>query len=122
MVDENSSNIDPASENGKEEEDSVTSAESINTATATSTEAEVSSSSSNTKKFHVVGGAFREVANANKKLEQLKAKGYDAQIVGKNKWQLTQVAFGSYTTKEEAQTALNDIRKTIAKDAWLLVK
>ncbi len=74
------------------------------------------------KKYHIVGGAFREPANAVKKLEQLKAKGYDAQIVGKNKWQLTQVAFGSYTTKEEAQSVLNEIRRSVAKDAWLLKK
>lgn len=73
-------------------------------------------------KYHVVAGAFREPANAAKKLKQLEAKGFNASIVGKNKWQLTQVAFGSYATKEEAQTALNEIRKTEAKDAWLLVK
>ena len=73
-------------------------------------------------RYHVIAGAFREPDNAAKKLKQLEAKGYNASIVGKNKWQLTQVAFSSFATKEEAQTALNEIRKTEAKDAWLLVK
>ncbi len=73
-------------------------------------------------RYHVIGGAFRVPANATKKVSQLIAKGYNAQIVGINKWQLTQVAFGSYTTREEAQTALNKIRISEAKDAWMLVK
>ncbi len=74
------------------------------------------------KRYHIIAGAFREPANADKKVRQLKAKGYDAQKVGINKWQLTQVAFGSYTTKKEAQKILNKIRITEAKDAWMLVK
>ncbi len=83
---------------------------------------EPTSTISKDKRYHIVAGAFREPANATKKRDQLLAKGFDAQIVGKNKWQLTQVAFGSYATKAEAQAALNEIRKTTAKDAWLLFK
>ena len=75
-----------------------------------------------TKRYHIIAGAFREPANADKKVRQLKAKGYAAQKVGINKWQLTQVAFSSYTTKQEAQKALNKIRNTEAKDAWMLIK
>ena len=75
-----------------------------------------------TKRYHIIAGAFREPTNADKKVRQLKAKGYDAQKVGINKWQLTQVTFGSYTTKKEAQKALNEIRNTEAKDAWMLIK
>jgi|FLOH01.1.fsa_nt_gi nucleoid DNA-binding protein len=72
--------------------------------------------------FYVVAGAFREPLNAEKKLKELKAKGFDAAIIGKNKWQLTQVVFGSYPTKEEATKALYKIRATQDEDAWLLVK
>ncbi len=80
-------------------------------------------SSSNTNlKYHIIAGAFRDVANASKKVNQLKAKGYDAHIVGVNKWQLTQVAFSSFATKAAAQQALQSIKKKEAKDAWLLVK
>ena len=90
-------------------------------------EKQVASSETSTNKvenakYHIIAGAFRETANAIKKVNQLKAKGFDAHIVGTNKWQLTQVAFASYTTKEEAQKVLNTIKSNEAKDAWLLVK
>lgn len=83
---------------------------------------EESTVTSTSFKYHIIGGAFKEPSNADKKVRQLKAKGFDARIVGVNKWQLTQVAFGSYATKEEAQVELNNIRQTEAKDAWLLIK
>ncbi len=75
-----------------------------------------------THNYHVVAGAFREPANADKKLHQLKAKGFDAAIIGKNKWQLTQVVFGSYTTRNEAVVALRKVRATEDTAAWLLVE
>lgn len=75
-----------------------------------------------THNFHVVAGAFREPANAQRKLNQLKAKGFDAAIIGKNKWQLTQVVFGSYTTKNAALKVLRQVRATEDNAAWLLVE
>jgi CCDC81-like HU domain protein/sporulation related protein len=74
------------------------------------------------RNFHVVAGAFREPLNAQRKLKQLKAKGFEAAIIGKNKWQLTQVVFGSYTTKIEAIQALRKVRATEDNTAWLLVE
>lgn len=74
------------------------------------------------KNYHVVAGAFREPQNAEKKVKQLLDKGYNAKILGINKWNLTQVSFDSYATKEEAIKNLRIIKKTVAKDAWLLVK
>lgn len=73
-------------------------------------------------KFHIIGGAFNQSENAIKKVNQLKDKGYNASIVGVNKWNLTQVAFGSFATREEAQVFLRQIKATEAKDAWMLVK
>lgn len=74
------------------------------------------------KKFHLIAGAFKEKANALKKIEQLKRKGFNAQIIGINKWGLTQVTFESYTTRKEATKHLAIIKKSIAKDAWLYIK
>lgn len=74
------------------------------------------------KPYHVVAGAFQFENNANKKVTQLKAKGYNAYILGKNKWGLTQVAYDSYADKYEAYKNLNAIRKADSKDAWLLIK
>ena len=73
-------------------------------------------------KFHIIAGAFSKSSNADKKVNQLKEKGYNAHIVGVNKWKLTQVAFNSFATREEAQVFLRKIKNTEAKDAWMLVK
>lgn len=73
-------------------------------------------------KYFIVAGAFRNKANAEKKVNQLAKKGFDAKIIGKNKWNLTQVAFNGYTSLTEANKNLSIIQKNIAKDAWLLIK
>jgi len=74
------------------------------------------------KKYHIIAGAFRKKQNANKKVSQLTKKGFSASIVGQNKWHLTQVAFQSFSSLEEANNALVNIKSNIAKDAWLLVR
>lgn len=75
-----------------------------------------------TKSFHLIAGAFQFKENAKNKVKQLKAKGFDSKIIGTNKWGLTQVSFNSYSTRNEATNDLYKIRKTISKDAWLLIK
>lgn len=75
-----------------------------------------------TKPYHVVAGAFQFPENAKKKVNQLKQKGYNASILGVNKWGLTEVAFASFSDKNDAINTLYKIQKTIAKEAWLLVK
>lgn len=72
--------------------------------------------------YHVIAGAFREPANAQKKLKQLIEKGYNARILGVNKWNLTQVSYDSFNSRNEAVNVLNTIKETTSKDAWLLVK
>ena len=74
------------------------------------------------KKYHLIAGAFGEKANANKKIKQLKRKGFDAKIIGVNKWGLTQVSFDSYTTREEAVKQLQILKKNVDKSAWLYIK
>ncbi|WP_299058775.1 SPOR domain-containing protein [uncultured Polaribacter sp.] len=74
------------------------------------------------KPYHIVAGAFKFVQNAEKKVKQLQAKGYDAKIIGVNKWGLTQVSFSSYSDRNEATNNLYKIQKTVSKGAWLLIK
>ncbi len=74
------------------------------------------------KKFHLIAGAYENKENALKKIAQLKKLGFNAEIVGVNKWGLTQVAFESYTSREAAKTNLIDIKQTIDKEAWLYIK
>lgn len=72
--------------------------------------------------YHIIAGAFRDPANAEKKLAQLKSAGFDAKILGVNKWNLTQVAYASFNSRQEALKSLRQIKKSDSKDAWLLVK
>lgn len=69
--------------------------------------------------YHVIAGAFREQNNAFKKLAQLEARGFAATYLGKNKFGLHQVAYGSFYTHEEALSYLYTIKQQ-APDAWLL--
>lgn len=75
-----------------------------------------------TYNYHIIAGAFREPANAEKKLNELLNNGYNAKILGVNKWNLTQVSYGSFNSRNEAVNSLNTIKKSVSKDAWLLVK
>ncbi|WP_397364262.1 SPOR domain-containing protein [Olleya sp. R77988] len=75
-----------------------------------------------TGNYHVVAGAFRIEANSDKKVTQLQDKGFKARKIGQNKFGLHQVAYASYTDRQEALQALNTIRKEQNKDAWLLIK
>ncbi|WP_298878424.1 SPOR domain-containing protein [uncultured Polaribacter sp.] len=74
------------------------------------------------KPYHIIAGAFQYAENAEKKVKQLKAKGFDAKIIGVNKWGLTQVSFNSYASRNEATNNLYKIQDTVSKDAWLLIK
>ena len=72
--------------------------------------------------FHIVAGAFRVEANSDKKVEQLKSLGFKARKIGTNRFGLHQVAYSSHVNREDAQAAMNNIRESYNKDAWLLVK
>jgi hypothetical protein len=74
------------------------------------------------KPFHIVAGAFQFTANADRKVKELISKGFNAKIIGINKWGLTQVTFESYANRNDAINGLNKIKRTVAKDAWLFVK
>lgn len=74
------------------------------------------------KPYHIVAGAFQMPENAEKKVLQLKRKGYDAKIIGVNKWGLTQVTYNSYSDRNTATNSLYKIQKTVSKDAWLLIE
>ena len=74
------------------------------------------------KGFHVIAGAFRFPENADRKVNQLLGDGYNSRILGVNKWNLSVVSYGSYSTEEEAREILTSIQDNIAKEAWLLVQ
>ncbi len=91
----------------EEENSDVTSAEEIKTSTG---------------KYHIVAGAFRIASNADKKVRSLKAQGFDARLIGANKYGLHQVVYNSYENRLDALQALRKIKKEESPRAWLLVQ
>ncbi|TXD83914.1 SPOR domain-containing protein [Subsaximicrobium wynnwilliamsii] len=72
--------------------------------------------------YHIVAGAFRVEANSDKKVEQLREKGYKARKIGSNRYGLHEVVYASYTDRIEALQALRAIKREHNAAAWLLVK
>ena len=75
-----------------------------------------------TGKYHIVAGAFRIEENADKKVDQLRAKGFSPVKMEVNRYGLHQVLYGSYEARKEALTQLSTIKNTENPDAWLLVE
>jgi hypothetical protein len=72
--------------------------------------------------YHIVAGAFREEANADKIYSRLSALGYKAKRIAINKHGLYPVIYGSYATYAEAMKAQRDIQKNDNPEAWLLIE
>ena len=73
-------------------------------------------------KYHLVAGAFRNAENAEKRVGQLREKGYRARQIGANRFGLYQVVYDSYTDPKEALISLRKVRKNDNRSAWMLVK
>lgn len=71
---------------------------------------------------HVIAGAFRVAENADKKVQQLQKRGYDAANIGTNQYGLHQVTYASFTDAQEALEFLRKIKRTESAEAWLLSK
>ena len=72
-------------------------------------------------KYHVVAGAFRIAANAEKQSRELLDKGYEAKRAGTNRYGLHIVTYGSFSTPDEALSFLRKVRNTETPEAWLWV-
>ena len=72
--------------------------------------------------YHIVAGAFRSEANAQKRYNQLIAKGYKARVLAINKSGLYPVLYGSYTSFLEAENEKNEIIETDNPEAWILIQ
>ncbi len=73
------------------------------------------------EKYFVISGAFRNKANAEKKIKMLKNAGYPAKIVGRNKFGLWMVAYQGFVSHDEAVQTLSNIKKQ-EPDAWIYTK
>lgn len=72
--------------------------------------------------YHIVAGAFRLEENADKKVEQLREKGYSPLKLGASRYGLHQVLYASFESRTEALRKLYEIQHSENPDAWLLVQ
>ncbi|MBN1182033.1 MAG: SPOR domain-containing protein [Bacteroidales bacterium] len=72
-----------------------------------------------TGQYYVVAGCFRFERNADRYVNQLNKKGYNARKFGKRKGNFV-VCFETYATKNEALRKMREIRNTIEPEAWVL--
>ena len=70
--------------------------------------------------FSIIAGTFRDMNNAERKLEDLKSQGYPAAYAVINPEGLHRVAYGRYTSKKEAINLLYYIKYTLEEEAWYL--
>ena len=72
--------------------------------------------------YHIVAGAYREIENADKKVAQLRDKGYSPLKMEPTRYGLHQVLYASFEDRTEAVNKLHEIKKAENPDAWLLVQ
>ncbi len=70
--------------------------------------------------YSVIAGTYRSMENAEKKLAQLQAEGFDAAFTEVNPEGLNRVAYGRFTSKREALNLHNYIRFALKEEAWYL--
>ncbi|MGB5980829.1 MAG: SPOR domain-containing protein [Nonlabens sp.] len=73
------------------------------------------------KNFHIIAGAFREPANAAKRVRQLQARGFKAKVIGVNSYGLHNVAFESFATRKDAAATLASLKSQGYATAWMFV-
>ncbi len=73
----------------------------------------------NIRMHHIVAGAFRFKKNADKKIRQLKIRGFNPSYLGTNDFGLHMVAYDSFSDTDKALQVLREIKRTQSKDAWL---
>ncbi len=72
-------------------------------------------------RFHIIAGCFEFSENAQKLVNALQKKGFDAHITDKHKG-LFRVEFQNFRTRKQAMEALAKIKSKYDAAAWLLVK
>jgi len=70
--------------------------------------------------YFIIAGAFGVKENADKLVESLKAKGYDASIAGQNRNGLFRVSIEGFSEMEIALQKTEEMRKGDFPGAWLL--
>ena len=92
------------------------------TVTVEATSKKTSANETSGEMHHIVAGAFRIKENAERKISELKSKGFNAAYFGTNAYGLHVVTYDRFNDPQDALKALREIKRTQSKDAWLLSK
>lgn len=70
--------------------------------------------------YEIIIVSFAKLSEAEKYVENMNSKGYKIRTLeNKNPGNLYKVSFRSFKDESEAQLELNNVRETIAKEAWI---
>jgi hypothetical protein len=69
--------------------------------------------------YHIIAGCFRIEENATKLEAELKSKGFNPEILGKNEAGLTMVSISSFENLHEAKNSLAEIQNTFNSGVWI---
>ena len=72
--------------------------------------------------FHIVGGCFRKLSNAELFIEELRAKGIDASNDGTNAAGLIVVSVFSSNNKQQVIDALPEFKSSVDSSVWVMEK
>ena len=72
--------------------------------------------------YSIIAGSFRDQANAERKLEELKSQGFEAAFAEASPDGLIRVAYGRFESKREAYRLLSFIKYSLEEEAWYLVE
>lgn len=73
--------------------------------------------------YEIIIVSFGKLAEAENYVENMNAKGYKIRILeNQNPGNLYKVSYRSFTDETEAQIELNNVRETIAREAWIYKK
>jgi hypothetical protein len=75
----------------------------------------------NIPEYFIISGAFRNKNNAERKKQELIDAGFNAGIIGQNKYKLWMVAYQGFVNETDARKKLSEIKKLQAS-AWLFHK
>lgn len=75
-----------------------------------------------TGNYHIVAGAYQLEENAEKRIDQLREKGFSPYKMETSRYGLHQVLYASFEDRASALKNLYEIRRTDNPDAWLLVQ
>lgn len=83
---------------------------------------EVVKTEENIPEYFIIGGAFEILSNAENLVEDLKNQGFDAEIMGLNKYGLYRVSYSKFSERSEASKQLKVIKKEKNPSAWIFTK